>query len=59
MIGLVKKIDPRDVICLIGLCLLGTGLWWLEPWISLVTTGTILVILSIIPDIVVLKRKRR
>jgi len=56
---LIKKIDPRDIVCIIGLSLLGTGLWWLEPWISLVTTGTILVVLSIIPDIVVLKRKRR
>jgi hypothetical protein len=59
MLGLIEKIDPRDVMCLVGLAFLGTGLWWLEPWISFVAVGSILVALSILPDILVLKAKKR
>ena len=56
---LIKKIDVRDVICLVGLSLLGTGLWWVKPWLSLVIIGSILIVFSIIPDVAALRQKRR
>jgi hypothetical protein len=55
---LIKLIDPRDVVCLIGLTFLGVGLWWFEPWISFVVVGSILVLLSVLPDILTLKSKK-
>lgn len=57
--NIFSKIDLQDVICLLGLCFLGTGLWWLEPWISFVVVGSILILLSVVPDIMIAKQHKK
>ena len=40
-------IEYSDVVVLIGLVLLGVGLWLFHPWISLTVIGIIIVLLGI------------
>jgi len=37
-----QKIDMADIVMVIGLGLMATGLWWFEPKIALIIIGTIL-----------------
>ena len=37
-----------DAIGLAGLAMMGTGLWWVQPWISLVVVGALMVGLAIL-----------
>lgn len=40
-------IDRRDFVCMLGLGMLGTGLWWLSPAAGLIIPGAILTYISI------------
>ena len=44
----MKRELISDAIGLAGLALLGTGLWWLQPWISLAVVGALLVGMAIL-----------
>jgi hypothetical protein len=48
---LFSAIDRADVFTTLGLCLLGTGLWWHSPWVSLTVVGSILTALGILGSI--------
>lgn len=37
-----------DLIGLAGIGCIGTGLWWVRPWASLVSVGTILLALAVL-----------
>ena len=43
-----KKRLFADAIGLAGLAMMGTGLWWVQPWISLVAVGALLVGMAIL-----------
>ena len=40
-------IEYRDVVVLVGLIFLGSGLWLFHPWISLTVIGVIIILLGI------------
>lgn len=45
MAGLrVAKIDPLDVLALIGLGLLSWGLWWIWPPLAPLVVGTLILV---------------
>ncbi len=37
-----SPIDRRDIVGIGGLCLIGTGLWWIFPPAALIVPGLIL-----------------
>ena len=40
--------DFADLLIIVGLSSLGTGLWWFRPWVSLAAVGAILLVLGIV-----------
>lgn len=47
----MKNIDLKDVLALIGLSMLFSGLYMVSPWISLSVTGSVLLMIAFLPDI--------
>lgn len=49
----LKKPDLAlaDFLIFLGLGSLGTGLWWLRPWISLTVLGALLLILGLLGSV--------
>jgi hypothetical protein len=43
----IKSISLADICIFGGLILLGTGLWWFKPWVSLTTTGGLLFLMGL------------
>jgi hypothetical protein len=43
-----RSFDMRDVFFVIGLSLLGYGLWLIKPWLMFITIGILLMALSIL-----------
>lgn len=44
----MKKIDVRDLIFLLGLSLMGYGLFLFVPWVSFATCGAVLMLAAVI-----------
>ena len=47
---IIALIDLADVFLFVGLFLLGLGLWWFAPWVSLTTVGAVMVVLAVMID---------
>jgi hypothetical protein len=43
----IKKTGLADICVFGGLALLGTGLWWFRPWISLTVTGALFFLMGL------------
>ena len=43
-IGLIFSVAPADALALLGLILLGTGLWLIDPPLALVVIGALLLV---------------
>lgn len=42
------RIDASDVLIVMGLLLLGAGLWWLSPPLALIIVGTVLLLVGLV-----------
>lgn len=44
----MRRVDGRDVLVLLGIVLVGTGLWYFDWRIALITVGVVLAALGLI-----------
>lgn len=44
---IARHIDGNDVLAVVGIALLGVGLWWVYPPVALIVVGSLLVKLAI------------
>jgi hypothetical protein len=47
----IKNISLADICIFGGLLLLGTGLWWYAPWVSLTVVGGLFFLLGVAASI--------
>lgn len=52
----LPRIDFQDVCFLAGIGSLGTGLWWIDPSTSLIVVGSVLLIFSVLPAVLSIKK---
>jgi len=55
----VKNIDVDDIAIVLGLIIMGVGLWWLSPPVSLIVIGLIFLLFGVFIGLPSRNQKRK